>query len=338
MRRLLGLPFGEPDPALIHRLDRICALLGVTRTIELRISSQVRSVCTVRSLRPVIFVPLKCLTGLSSDELSAVLAHELAHIRRHDVLWAWVRSILRVLFYYHPCTHYLIETARREAEFSCDALAIRSGASPHTLAKALVGLGLSDTNALVQSAPASRLSELELRVERLTGIKRSDGYRQRPPKRLTRSAWGLAPLTMAAIFALIAFERPVAHDTQQRSAMNYEALVAFKDAVCLQIKKDDLYWNQTYDQGGPVEITLASNAISMNSVPLPEDTQSALRPLFDQLDVGKADRVSVRYYHEDIELTVSAPEPSGSAKAVSYRTMSGSTQITRVSKTTHHHA
>ena len=45
-------------------------------------------------LRPVILLPATALTGLSSDQLSLILGHELAHLRRHDYLINLVQSVI----------------------------------------------------------------------------------------------------------------------------------------------------------------------------------------------------------------------------------------------------
>ena len=53
-------------------------------------------------LRPVILLPLAAVTGLSASQLETILAHELAHIRRHDYLLNLLQTVAETLLFYHP--------------------------------------------------------------------------------------------------------------------------------------------------------------------------------------------------------------------------------------------
>src|SRR5262249_18465121 len=66
------------------RIERLKERLGVRGVVALLESARVEVPMVVGWLRPAILGPAAALSGLSPAELEAILAHELAHIRRHD--------------------------------------------------------------------------------------------------------------------------------------------------------------------------------------------------------------------------------------------------------------
>jgi bla regulator protein blaR1 len=68
-----------------------------------------------------------------------VLLHELAHIRRRDLVWSWIGEIARIVYFYHPVVHWINYQARLERELACDQLAMAvSGRGPEEYAAMLV--------------------------------------------------------------------------------------------------------------------------------------------------------------------------------------------------------
>jgi BlaR1 peptidase M56 len=113
--------------------------------------------------------------GLSADlpraERDAVLLHELAHVRRSDFAWNLVQRLVLAVLWFHPAAWAIYARLAREREASCDALAVRHGAAPSDLARALVRLAAGRTSprlAMGLSSPG----ELTARVERLLGVER----------------------------------------------------------------------------------------------------------------------------------------------------------------------
>ena len=80
-------------------------------------------------LRPVVLLPVSCLTGLSPEQIEAVLCHELAHVRRHDYLVSVVQSVIETLLFYHPAVWWVSKQIRRERECCCDELAVERRAA-----------------------------------------------------------------------------------------------------------------------------------------------------------------------------------------------------------------
>jgi beta-lactamase regulating signal transducer with metallopeptidase domain len=74
--------------------------------------------------RPVVFLPLRALTGLSQEQLELVVAHELAHIQRLDPFVNVFQVVVEALLFYHPAVWWLNRRIRAEREHCCDDLAI----------------------------------------------------------------------------------------------------------------------------------------------------------------------------------------------------------------------
>jgi beta-lactamase regulating signal transducer with metallopeptidase domain len=80
-----------------------CKCMGVdSRKVQLKISNEGTSPAVYGLFRPVILVPRNLAPSLGSRHLRAVLLHELAHIKRGDLLVNWVQTILQIIYFYNP--------------------------------------------------------------------------------------------------------------------------------------------------------------------------------------------------------------------------------------------
>ena len=75
-------------------------------------------------LKPVVLLPGSAITGLSATQLQAILAHELAHVRRHDYLVNLLQTVFESLAFYHPAVWWLSKQIRQEREHCCDDIAV----------------------------------------------------------------------------------------------------------------------------------------------------------------------------------------------------------------------
>jgi hypothetical protein len=91
-------------------------------------------------LRPVVMLPASALTGLSPAQLESIIAHELAHVRRHDYLVNALQSVAEVLLYYHPACWWISHRIRVEREHCCDDMAVALCGDGVTYASALADL------------------------------------------------------------------------------------------------------------------------------------------------------------------------------------------------------
>jgi len=162
--------------ALRARCLELQRRLGLNRVVSYCESLQLDAPAVVGWFRPVVLLPVSALTGLSTQQLSAVIAHELAHVKRLDSFVNLFQIGAETLLFYHPAVWWLSKRIRAERENCCDDVAISVCGNAVEYARALA------TMAEWQSAPglamAANRSPLAERVARLLGAsKLSGGFR-----------------------------------------------------------------------------------------------------------------------------------------------------------------
>jgi beta-lactamase regulating signal transducer with metallopeptidase domain len=123
-RRLASRTLQDADAAIQQLAARVADRLGVRRVVRLATSSMVAAPMLVGWLKPVVLVPAAALSGLTAAQLEALLAHELAHVRRHDYLVNLLQSVVETLLFYHPAVWWMSGLVREEREHCCDDLAV----------------------------------------------------------------------------------------------------------------------------------------------------------------------------------------------------------------------
>jgi beta-lactamase regulating signal transducer with metallopeptidase domain len=111
--------------------------LGIGRAVRVLACARAAGPAVVGVLRPVILLPAALLSGLTPAQLQALIAHELAHVRRHDYLANLVQVAIESVLFYHPATWWIGRAIRRERESCCDDLAVSAGANRYDYARAL---------------------------------------------------------------------------------------------------------------------------------------------------------------------------------------------------------
>jgi beta-lactamase regulating signal transducer with metallopeptidase domain len=130
-------PFDAPGEPLRKMCLDLQQYLGVARKVQYRLCPWLETPAVMGWLRPVLFLPAAALTRLSPDQFKAVVAHELAHIRRHDAWANLFQVVIETLLFYHPAVWWLSRRVRAERELCCDAVALSVCDSPRDYARAL---------------------------------------------------------------------------------------------------------------------------------------------------------------------------------------------------------
>lgn len=139
-RRLVTHATSDASVAWQEAAARISDALGLRRAVRLLVSAAVEVPSVLGSLRPVILLPASTLTGLTPMQIEMVLAHELAHIRRHDFLINLLQAFVETLMFYHPAVWWMSSRVRVERENCCDDLAVAVCGDPVQYARALTRL------------------------------------------------------------------------------------------------------------------------------------------------------------------------------------------------------
>jgi beta-lactamase regulating signal transducer with metallopeptidase domain len=98
--------------------------LGIHRAVQYCESIYVQAPAVIGWFRPIVFLPASALTGLSEEQLTLVIAHELAHIRRFDAFFNLLQISVETLLFYHPAVWWLNRRIRSEREQCCDEMAV----------------------------------------------------------------------------------------------------------------------------------------------------------------------------------------------------------------------
>ena len=184
----------EAPEAVYANFLRLCERLGITPQVSLRIAEHIQGPLAIGIARSLIILPAAALMALSPEQLEAVLAHELAHVRRADYLWNLVQTMVETLLFFHPAVWWLGRRVREQRELCCDDVAVQSCADPLVYATALLRL------------EERRSQQLSLAMA-LDGHKRWSGLRARIARILgeTNDEKGpreLVPIPLAALCAL----------------------------------------------------------------------------------------------------------------------------------------
>lgn len=148
--------------ALCHELQD---QLGLTRAIRYLECGWLQTPAMIGWLRPVILLPVTALTGLSETQLRAVIAHELAHIRRHDFCVNFLQILVETLLFYHPAIWWLNRRIRAERELCCDEIAVSLTGDRLEYARTLARMAEWDkASSLAMAANRGSLSERILHV------------------------------------------------------------------------------------------------------------------------------------------------------------------------------
>lgn len=128
---------GATHGPLQTRLSRMAQDAGVARPVRLRVLDGIASPLTAGIWRPMVLVPAALVTGMPPHLLDALLAHELAHIRRHDYLLNLLQNAIEALLFFHPAVWWISRGVRLEREHIADDFAARQLGEPRRLALAL---------------------------------------------------------------------------------------------------------------------------------------------------------------------------------------------------------
>lgn len=183
--------------ALQMQVDDLAERLNVRCIVRIVDHLAVVAPLTMGAIRPVILLPAAMLTGLTPVQLQAVLAHEMAHIRRMDFAVNLLQAALEALLFYHPAVWWISRQVRQEREYCCDDLAAEVCGNPVTYARALAELEAlrGSAAAPLGLALSSQGGSLMKRIARLT-----DSHLPRS----TARRWELRSLAGGAALALLA--------------------------------------------------------------------------------------------------------------------------------------
>lgn len=191
VQRLRTQGTAEVGAEYVASLRRVLHQLAISRPVRLLQSTVVQVPAVIGWLRPVVLIPVTLLNGLTISQLEAILAHELAHIRRHDYLINLMQVVIETLLFYHPAAWWISREVRDTREHCCDDLAVQVSGNPADYARALLAL---EEHRVLALLPAATGGDLLGRVRRLVAPRLSHAE--------TFPRWVAALVGVAAVITL----------------------------------------------------------------------------------------------------------------------------------------
>ncbi len=167
LRRLAAIPLPKLSVEWQCRLELLCRSAKVYFSVRMGETTAVVAPIMIGWFRPVILLPLGVLSQLPTEQVEAILYHELVHIRRHDFLVNLLQCVIETLFFYHPAVRRFSHQIREERERICDDLSIEWCQSPLIYAEALTTFEEHRQQSLALLLTGD--GDLLLRVRRIIG-------------------------------------------------------------------------------------------------------------------------------------------------------------------------
>ncbi|MFO1046102.1 MAG: M56 family metallopeptidase [Planctomycetaceae bacterium] len=155
LRKLSTIVCEESLIAVLHSQSKS---LGLRIMPRIAWCTEVSVPVVIGIFKPMILLPTAAVTGLSPDQLQALITHELAHIYRHDLLVNLLQRIVESLLFFHPAVWYISRRISSEREHACDEIVLATGCERLRYADALVRMAELSTTLRHPGRPAAATS------------------------------------------------------------------------------------------------------------------------------------------------------------------------------------
>ncbi|HMH34369.1 MAG TPA: M56 family metallopeptidase [Puia sp.] len=171
LRRIRSSGLSKMTPEMRLFTNTVSGQMGIGKKVSIWLSSVVDGPVTIGFFKPIILVPIATINHLTTEQVEAILLHELAHIKRNDYLVNLLVTWTGMIFFFNPFCKLFIQQIKKEREHCCDDLVVQFQYNPHNYASALLSLERSrHGQAVLAMAAAGKSQQLLLeRVRRLTG-------------------------------------------------------------------------------------------------------------------------------------------------------------------------
>lgn len=139
---------------LVALLAECAERLGMRRVPALNLSEKASGPMVVGLFRPRILLPTAVADSCGRSDVTSILLHELAHVKRWDLAGVWLEELVKTLFYFHPAVHLTVREVRKEREIACDELALATAPAKEYAAGYLSALRLGNSDVSVPVALA----------------------------------------------------------------------------------------------------------------------------------------------------------------------------------------
>ncbi|HEU4471928.1 MAG TPA: M56 family metallopeptidase [Flavisolibacter sp.] len=173
--KIRGLQKAELNYRLF--VQKVSAQLGIRAKVFVYVSELVKSPVTIGYLKPIVLLPVAALNHLSTQQVEAILLHELSHIRRYDYLVNFMMSIVCTILYFNPFIKQFMRNIEEERETCCDQLVLQFGYDKVSYASALLTLEKLSAQQQVLAMCATGRNFLLSRIEKIVGMEKKKRFK-----------------------------------------------------------------------------------------------------------------------------------------------------------------
>ncbi len=214
--RLKRVGISAASDEVVVALRRVAQRLGLRRAVSVWHSTLAQVPIVVGYFKPVILLPLSVATSIPAAQLEAILAHELAHVRRHDFVVNLLQTLIETLCFYHPVVWWLSRQIRIEREHCCDDLVVRVLGNRVEYGRALIAIEELRGRGTLLALGVNDGSLLS-RIRRLANGGSSRSEEDRSPAALVSIAMFCAACALAMTWSLVASDEPAKIDLKVES-------------------------------------------------------------------------------------------------------------------------
>jgi beta-lactamase regulating signal transducer with metallopeptidase domain len=190
------------DEHILGIIEQLQKSLRITRKIRVVVSEHITVPGVIGFFKPMLLLPVSMITNVPSEALQAILAHELAHIRRYDYLVNFCQMVIEALLFFNPAVWWISRQIRIEREVCCDNAGIASIGRRIRYAEVLIGWAQKMKESDIEFASAAigfgKQNDTGGMLERIKRIVSTD---HRPRLKVS---WHIAAITLALSIATLA--------------------------------------------------------------------------------------------------------------------------------------
>lgn len=308
VRRLLDRSKLLVDRRMIAHVRNRCRQMGIASTPAIRITSEVGSPCVVGIRRPTILLPPHLLQPDSEQLIVAAIAHELSHVKRHDLRWNCMAAVADLLFYFHPILWLAKPQWRLAQELAADEHAIsKSRCEIASYAQSLVAMA-TQNGRLRTPALALGVSETFVQLkQRIGAIKSMRKHRSgnrlglaialSPLALLAITPWTLSARDSPPASAMLADQHPASVSETPSSTASQQLKATATPAATDSMKPTVTELSVVGIEPDKVELEAADPVLSREPIAPSPEVLKLLRGLFEDSSNASADDVT----RQDVE-------------------------------------
>jgi TonB family protein len=245
LRGLVAKAVVVEDVRWRQALDAVCHDAALRRPVRLLVAPQALLLATWGWRRPRVVIPA-CGLGWSDERMRTVLAHEVAHVVRHDWLLQSVAEILRALLWWNPLAWLACRALRNDSELACDDAVLQAGVGATAYADHLVQIARIVAPGRVPAVAVMRMARVSTLERRIVAMLNPRLDRRLP----TRPAVIGVAAVMALLVLPVAILRAGQTSRQLLEGVVYDTTGAVLPGVTVVLDADAAKVEVTTDPSG----------------------------------------------------------------------------------------